>query len=87
MLVFINNASKNQFVVMNTTNKIVHLTNPEQKALLKFQEVLGGLDYLTLPDLTAVNTFRKLVSTGILANVPWSDTKDFLLSQYPEYFI
>lgn len=50
--------------------------------------MFGDISYLDLPDLKAVNDFRKALSKNkMLENVPFEDTRKVLIENYPEFFI
>ena len=87
MLVFKNKTSGNYFFVDNQKGTITFLRPKEYSVLHKFQSFIGTIDHLTLPDLKTVNRFRSILKKGILKDVPLDDTKQFILSNYPEYFI
>lgn len=87
MLIFHNKASGNYFTVENQTGTVIKLNNGHISLLSKLEGTVGPLEFMTLPDLNAVNNFRKLLKQGILKNVPLNATKQFIKDQYPEFFI
>lgn len=87
MLIFKNNASGNYFVVDNITGKVELLRASEHVTFKKFSHFIGDVSYLTLADLPEVNKFRRVIAKGILEDVPLANTRDFLMTNYPEYFI
>lgn len=87
MLIFINRASGNKFLVDNELGTVTHVTLGNLKGLVKYQKFFGSIDYLELPNLDTVNQFRKFIKTGILKDIPLSETRNFLLTSRPEYFI
>lgn len=86
MLVFINKASSNAFFVDHLNSKLLFLTVSDHRTFRKFANFLR-IEYITLPDLKTVHRFRKIVESGALVNVAEPDFKQFILSNYPEYFI
>jgi hypothetical protein len=87
MLLFRNLHSGNYFAVENTNGTVIKLNLGHIDLLKKLVGTVGPLEYLELPDLDAVNRFRKIIKTGILKDVPITATKEFLKIYYPEYFI
>ena len=66
--------------LLNSTKVIFSL-------LSKLEGTVGPLEFMDLPDLNAVNNFRKLLKQGILKDVPLNTTKQFIKDHYPEFFI
>lgn len=87
MLVFHNKHSGNYFLVDNTTGKVELLREREHITFKKFAHFIGHIDYLVLKDLTEVNKFRRIITKGVLKDVPLAETRDYLVTHYPEYFI
>lgn len=87
MLLFRNKSSGNYFAVENHAGTIIRLNNGHINLLSKLVGTVGPLEYMDLPDLDAVNTFRKLLKKGLLKDVPITATKDFIKQHYPELFI
>ena len=87
MLIFKNKEKSTHFAVNNSTNEVIYVYPRELGTLYKFSTMFGGLEYLELPDLKTVQQFRKLVKTGILQNVPYAETRQYFLQNYPELFI
>lgn len=87
MLIFRNKASGNYFAVENQAGTIIKLNIGHIDLLSKLVGTVGPLEYVELPDLTAVNTFRKLLEKGLLKDVPITATKAFIKQHYPELFI
>ena len=87
MLIFKNKEKGTHFAVNNSTNEVIYMYPRELGTLHKFSALFGGLEYLELPNLKTVQQFRKLTKTGILQNVPYIETRQYFLQNYPELFI
>ena len=87
MLLFINEETYNHFAVHNELGKIEFMSAPVVRGFKKYSHYVGGIEYLRVPDLKTVKAFRKVISKGILKDVPMENTKTFLVSNFPEFFI
>ena len=87
MLLFKNKASGNYFGVNNQLGKVEFLSAPTARAFEKYSHYFDGIDYLELQDMKTVKQFRKIISSGILKDIPLPETKSFLINNYPEFFI
>lgn len=87
MLLFKNKDSGNYFGVHNQLGRVEFLGTAVVKAFEKHSHYFDGIDYLELPDMATVKQFRKVISKGILKDIPLSETKSFLIANYPEFFI
>ena len=87
MLLFKNKASGNYFGVNNQLGKIEFLPMPAVKAFKKYSYYLGSVEVLEVPDLPTIEQFRRVVKKGVLKDVPLTDTKSYLMTHYPEFFI
>ena len=87
MLIFRNKSNGNYFAVENQAGTVIKLNMGNISLLSKLEGTVGPLEFMDLPDLNAVNNFRKLLKQGILKNVPLNATKQFIKDKYPEFFI
>ena len=87
MLVFINKDTYKSFVVNNKACKVEFISNSAYRTLHKLADYIGKIETLTLPSIVEVKQFRKLVERGALKDVPIESTREFILNNYPEYFI
>ena len=75
MLLFKNRDTGNYFGVHNQLGKVEFLSEPVVKAFKKFPHYFDGIDYLELEDMETIKQFRKVISKGILKDIPLSETK------------
>lgn len=88
MLLFQNKQSRNYFSVDSMTGKIMHATNRDIKCFTRYEYMFGELEVLILADIEAVNQFRKALAKDLnFKNLPFTETKEYLVLHYPEYFI
>lgn len=87
MLIFYKHNTYNYFALDNTTGKIEFISAAGYRTFSKYRHFIGGLDRLDIKDDEALKQFRKIAKKGVFKDVPLSETKQYLLDNYPELFI
>ena len=87
MLFFYKCDTNTYYVLDNTTGKIEFISCNNYYILLKYKNLIGGIDLLNVKDDNTLKQFRKIAKTGEFKNVSSSNTKQYLLENYPELFI
>lgn len=87
MLLLYTKDTHNFFAVDNATGTMNYVSGSAFATLRRFEHYLGGIDILTFRTKEDIDKFRKVIKKTPLTDVPLDQTRDYLMTHFPEYFI